>query len=219
MRFCEKCNVHIRGGETYCPLCGNRLQGQAEEDIFPKTEVPYQQMNKILRMFLFLSVSAVLICLVANRIFDPHIFWSLFVLFGMASFWISLLMVWKKKQNIPKSILWQTALISLLALIWDVGTGWNRWSIDFVLPILCTVAIFVIVALIKLLHLGFHECVIYILLEILIGVVVLVLLCAGVIHFIYPSLICVLCCGISLSALVIFRWDVLKEELQKRLHF
>ncbi len=219
MRYCDQCRVHIRGTQIKCPLCGNRLTGEAEADVFPKAEVPYRQMHKVLRMFLFLSISAVLICLTANRVFAPDIYWSLFVLFGMASFWASLLMVWKKKQNIPKNILWQTAIISAIALIWDVGTGWNGWSIDFVLPILCIVAIAVIVALIKLLHLGLHECVIYILMEILMGVVVLVLLCVGAVHFIYPSLICVLCCGISLSALIIFRWDVFIEELQKRLHF
>ena len=55
--------------------------------------------------------------------------------------------------------------------------------------------------------------------EIVYGLVVWILLLTHVIQFILPALVCVVCCGAALAALVIFRWELFHEEMQKRLHF
>ena len=82
-----------------------------------------------------------------------------------------------------------------------------------------TVSIGMMVVMARFLHLQLREYVIYMLMEIVYGLVVWILLLTHVIQFILPALVCVVCCGAALAALVIFRWELFHEEMQKRLHF
>ena len=100
MRICDACHVHVRGSMDRCPLCGTKLRGEKEENVFPRLQMYDHMYRKIMRIFLFLSVIAVIVCLAANRVFVPDLFWSMFVLAGVVSFWISLYAAWKKKRNI-----------------------------------------------------------------------------------------------------------------------
>ena len=72
-------------------------------------------------------------------------------------------------------------VISILAVAWDMGTGWHGWSVDFILPILCTVSIGMMVVMARFLHLQLREYVIYMLMEIVYGLVVGILLLTHVI--------------------------------------
>ena len=160
MRICDACHVHVRGSMERCPLCGAKLRGEKEENVFPRLQMYDHMYRKIMRIFLFLSVIAVIVCLAANRVFVPDLFWSMFVLAGVVSFWISLYAAWKKKRNIPKGILWEMTVISILAVAWDMGTGWHGWSVDFILPILCTVSIGMMVVMARFLRLQLR-CLLY----------------------------------------------------------
>ena len=46
--------------------------------------------------------------------------------------WLSLALAVRKRKNIPKGMLYQVALLSIICMIWDFATGWNGWSIDYV---------------------------------------------------------------------------------------
>nr|WP_308758913.1 DUF6320 domain-containing protein [uncultured Anaerotignum sp.] len=137
MRICDACHVHVRGSMDRCPLCGTKLRGEKEENVFPRLQMYDHMYRKIMRIFLFLSVIAVIVCLAANRVFVPDLFWSMFVLAGVVSFWISLYAAWKKKRNIPKGILWEMTVISILAVAWDMGTGWHGWSLSCLSSVPC----------------------------------------------------------------------------------
>ena len=45
-----------------------------------------------------------------------------------------------KWRNIPKNMIYQVVILSLLAVVWDRFTGWHGWSLDYVIPILCVTA-------------------------------------------------------------------------------
>ena len=68
MRICDACHVHVRGSMDRCPLCGTKLRGEKEENVFPRLQMYDHMYRKIMRIFLFLSVIAVIVCLAANRI-------------------------------------------------------------------------------------------------------------------------------------------------------
>lgn len=77
MRICDACHVHVRGSMDRCPLCGTKLRGEKEENVFPRLQMYDHMYRKIMRIFLFLSVIAVIVCLAANRVFVPDLFWSM----------------------------------------------------------------------------------------------------------------------------------------------
>lgn len=218
MQICDKCHVTIRGDWDVCPLCGSRIQGEKEPSVFPDVSSSVGKYRMLLRWTVFISVAAGILSIAFNSIFRAGGIWSLFVLAGLASVWVSLFMAMKKLQNMQKNIVWQTVVLSILAVLWDVATGWHNWSLDFVLPILCTTAIGMMFLFAKIMQQTLREYLVYMLILLFMGGVVLVLLLLGLIHVLYPALICVTGCGLLLAALIIFKGDLLKGELYKRLH-
>ena len=54
----------------------------------------------------------------------------------MACLHVTLLVGIRKWRNLPKSVMYEALLGAGLSILWDVGTGWHGWSLNFVLPIL-----------------------------------------------------------------------------------
>lgn len=219
MQYCEHCKVHIRSNRKYCPLCQNTLSGTGseQEEIFPVIPVTYQN-NLILRIMIFISVSIVVISIAINTMFPVNVNWSMFIIAGILCMWISLAMVIRKRYNIPKSIMWQVAVISILAVIWDMGIGWRGWSLDYVIPIACVVTMIVMYVTAKIMRLGVRDFIIYLLLDGLFGIIPVLFLVFNALNVMYPSIICVTVSILSLSAIILFEGENIKEELDKRMH-
>lgn len=219
MQFCEHCNVHIRGNRKYCPLCQNSLSGTGseQEETFPVIPVTYQY-NLILRVMLFISICAVVVSIAINEMFPVDVNWPMFIIAGLLCMWLSVAIVIRKRHNIPKTILWQVAFISVLAVIWDWRIGWRGWSIDFVIPAACVIAMIVMAITAKIMKLGVRNLMIYFLLDGLFGIVPIIFILFHLLKVIYPSIICVTVSVISLSAVALFEGENIKEELDKRMH-
>ncbi len=219
MQYCEHCKVYIRGNRKKCPLCQNSLMkaGNDEEEVFPELPVTYQN-HIIFRMLIFLSISIIVISFAINAMFPTKVNWSMIVISGILCMWLSLGVVIKKRNNIPKSIVWQVAIISILAVIWDWRTGWKGWSIDFVIPIACVVAMIVMYVTAKIMHLSVRNFIIYLLMDGIFGIIPIAFILFDILKYRYPSIICATLSIISLSAIIIFEGENIKEELNRRMH-
>ncbi len=219
MQYCEHCKVHVRGKRKYCPLCQNSLSGSGneQEEIFPIIPETYQN-NLILRIMIFLSICVVMVGAAIYAMFPFDVNWLIFIISGIACMWISLAMVIRKRHNIPKSIMWQVAVISILAVIWDWRIGWKGWSLDYVIPIACVVAMIVMAVTAKIMNLGVRNFIIYFLLDGLFGIIPIIFIFFDLLGVRYPSIICVTVSIISLSAVALFEGENIKEELNKRMH-
>lgn len=215
---CEKCNVSVSGTAKRCPLCQGDLQGVPNED---EQVYPIVPLNKSRRLFLsimgFVSVVICVICFTINLSL-PGRWWSLFVFGGILSFWVSFSLVVKNRGNIHKAIVWQVALISSIAVIWDLVTGFHNWSVDFVIPILCTVAMLAMAVIGKVMKLEINDYMIYLVLDAILGVLSLILILCGVVNFILPSAICFASSVISLAALFIFEGRAMVSEIKRKVH-
>lgn len=218
MRTCEKCKISVAGPLKRCPLCQGDLTGNPDrENPFPWLTYS-RHYSTFLRIAAFAGVVAAAICIAVNLSVPSGGWWSMFVVAGLASLWLTLWLVAKKWTNIPKNILWQVAVISLLALVWDWWTGWRGWSIDFVIPILCGCTMVVMSLLGRILRLRIQDYIIYLVLDSILGIVPLVLLLCGAVRIAYPSAICVAVSIISLASLFIFEGTALRNEILRRLH-
>lgn len=219
MLYCQNCGFSLTGKPTRCPFCGGSLDGQPQKtEAFP--EIPKKQNPY--RLFLLLLTAGMLfagaVCLLINLLLPRSGHWSVFVLAGLLSGWIAVFIAVKKRGNLLKAVLWQVCAASLLVLAWDLCTGFRGWSVDFVLPILYTFAMFAISAAAGFLHLKPQDYLLYLVCDILLGMIPLILLVSGAIRVIYPSAICVAAGIIFLVLLVLFKGNSLKEEIMRRLH-
>lgn len=220
MKYCNYCQVHIREDRKECQLCGNVLtdDGRGEyEQVFPNIPPAYEH-HLAIRIMAFISIITVVVNFAIYVMFPTDIKWPVFVVFGLLSMWLSLIMVIIKRHNIPKNIMWQVIIVSLLSVFWDWRTGWRGWSIDFVIPIACIAAMLVMYVTAKIMKLSVRDYIIYSLIDGIFGIIPILFIVFGWINVFYPSIICAGMSIIFVSAIFIFQGENIKLELHKRMH-
>lgn len=220
MQHCEFCKVTVKGNNHVCPLCGGILQEPVdnEGEVFPHIPTIYQEFNIFIRLMILISIAIVVISFAINIIFTRESEWSILVAASVLCMWISLFFIIRKKNNIPKTIIWQVGVIGVLSVLWDYSMGWRAWSIDYVIPSVCVIAMIVMAIAAKILKIGVRELIIYLLVDGIFGFVPIIFIIFGGLNVIYPSVICVTASALSLSALILFEGDNMKTELNKRMH-
>ena len=171
-----------------------------------------------LKMLVFLSAAILVLCATLNYLLPFEGLWSLFVGAGILSFWVSLSSMLRKRHNIPKTILWQVCLISLMALLWDYFTGWRGWSVSYVVPILCISAMVAMAVLGWVLGIGLSDYLVYLLIDGFFGVLPLLSLAMGWADPVLPSVVCAAGSLLFLAGLGAFRSESMARELRRRLH-
>lgn len=221
MQSCDNCKVTLKGNHRVCPLCGSIVlesDEKREEEIFPHTPTIYQEFNIFIRIMVLVSISAVIISFAVNVIFTRNSRWSFLVAAGILCMWISMFIIIRKKNNIPKTIIWQVVLIGVLSVLWDRSMGWRGWSIDYVIPSVCIGAMIVMAIAAKILKIGVRDLIVYLFVDAVFGLIPILFVLFGNLNVLFPSVICVAASAISLAALVLFEGDSIKTELNKRMH-
>lgn len=219
MKYCKHCKVYIRGNKENCPLCANSLQNSDDngDEIFPYIPPMYER-HLVIRIMAFISVASLVISFAVYNIFPTSVNWPMFVVFGLISMWLSLILVIRKRYNITKNIMWQVLIVSLLSVFWDWKTGWRGWSLEYIIPIICVVTMFVMYVVAKAMKLSVLDYIAYLLLDGLFGIVPVLFIVFNWIKILYPSILCVSVSIIFLSAILIFQGENIKLELKKMLH-
>lgn len=220
MKYCENCKTTVRGRRALCPLCQGPLRdaGADTGETFPSIPTVYSQFGLFFRLLILASVAASVISLAVNIMIPTKVFWAAFVVAGIGCMWLSLAFALHKWRNIPKNMIYQVVILSLLAVVWDRFTGWHGWSLDYVIPILCVTAMVSMSAIAKVMRLHFEDYLIYLLLFALFGIIPLVFFFMGLLRVAYPTLICVAMSIIALTALLVFEGRNIHLELKRRLH-
>lgn len=224
MRYCDKCKLEVIGNRTYCPLCQSELRieitenEEEYEEVFPHIPTLYEQHYMFFKILSFLSIVVVVVTGTINFMFRQQGWWSIFVLAGVVCLWAALYIAFQKRKNIPKNLLYQVVVVSLISIFWDYFTGWKGWSVDFVIPITCLSVMLAMVFISKIMHIDVEDFMIYTMIGGLFGIIPIIFLLLEVIKIRFPSLICVAASIIFLSAIFIFQGNKMLSELKKRLH-
>lgn len=220
MKRCEKCKVQVAGERKNCPLCQGPLSGESDgsREVFPKIPTIYKQYSLFFRILILVSIIAAVISVTINFMIPESGWWSVFVVAGIGCMWLSLAFSVRKRRNIPKNMLYQVVILSLVSALWDWLTGWHGWSVDYVVPIVCVAAMIAMAIVAQVMHLDISDLMIYFCIGALFGIVPLVFYFTGSLTVIYPSLICVAGSIISLAALMVFQGRAMRAELRRRLH-
>jgi hypothetical protein len=217
MKYCEYCKVYTREDRENCPLCENKLENinEEHEQIFPKIPSIYKR-NLALKIMGFISIALIVLSFAIYFLFPANINWPILVLFGLLSVWLDLFFLIRKKTHLPKKIVWQVFIITVICIFWDVYTGFNGWSIEFVFPIICILAMLVMYILALVLKLSINDYITYILIDTFFGIIPIIFIALDLVEIIFPSIISVTVSIISLAAIFIFEGKNIIYELKKR---
>ena len=92
------------------------------------------------------------------------------------------------RRNVPKSILYQVVVSCVLTVLWDYSTGWQGWSIDYVIPSACVVAMLVLAITARwCLKLNLGSFIVYFTIAALFAIVPVMFYVRGMLQVVYPS--------------------------------
>lgn len=220
MYTCEKCGVRVIGSPPCCPLCQGPLTGEPgpSGDVYPDVIHAAMPHALLFRLLILAVVTAVAVCGAVLFCLPGASVAALSAMAGVASGALTVGIAVKKLGKPLKAVFWQLCLLSLLCVAWDFGTGFRGWSLDYVLPALYTCTMLAVGLVTKLLHMRVSDYMLYLVMNILLGLLPLLLLVCGALRVSYPAVICAAVSVVLLTALILFEGPALREELRRRLH-
>lgn len=187
-------------------------------DGFPvSTEAEKLAGRKAYQIFTFLCIAAAVICGMIDYMMTDGLNWFWFAAVGCACAWTIVSVAYTKRRNILKNEMWQLLLVTVLSIIWDHLTGWRGWSLDFIFPFGALAVLISMLVIAKVNRLEQEEYLFYLVQASVAGCIPALLVWLGLIHIVYPS---VVCAGISilvLAALFIFQKKDTLAEFRKKL--
>lgn len=190
----------------------------AEPD-FPEDARPNYEGKKVLQIFTFCCIAAIVISMMTDIIISPGVHWSVFVAAGCVTMWLTMAVSYVKRFNLLKNAAWQLLIMSGICVLWDLGTGWRGWSVNIGIPDICLLIQVVMLIISRIRSLSPREYMIYYVMAAVYSMILpLILLVTGVIHYRTPSVICIGCSFLLLIGLILFKRKEFKEEMHKKFH-
>lgn len=190
----------------------------AEPD-FPEDARPNYEGKKVLQIFTFCCIAAIVISMMTDIIISPGVHWSVFVAAGCVTMWLTMAVGYVKRFNLLKNAAWQLLIMSGICVLWDLGTGWRGWSVNIGIPDICLLIQVVMLIISRIRSLSPREYMIYYVMAAVYSMILpLILLVTGVIHYRTPSVICIGCSFLLVIGLILFKRKEFKEEMHKKFH-
>ena len=198
----------LKNEQVSCKIRENDLPGQKEEQ---------KQQMKLFESFTFLCIVLAVVCNLIDYLLDGHIDWAWFVTAGAFCTWLMVSVAYVKRRNLLKNEMWQLVIAAVAGVLWDVFTGWRGWSVDYLLPLASLAVICSMWVITAVQKLEVAEYMIYLLeAGAFGGVIPVILLAAGVVTVLYPSLICICVSFLMLIWLFLFKRKDMVREMQKK---
>lgn len=186
---------------------------------YPDEVRPNYEGKKVLQIFSFCCIAAIVISMMTDIIISPGVHWSVFVAAGCGTMWLMMAVGYVKRFNLLKNATWQLLIMSVIAVLWDIGTGWRGWSVNIGIPYICLIIQAAMLIISRVRSMSPKEYMIYYVMASVYSMLVpAILLLTGMIRHRGPSVICIGCSFLLLIGLLMFKRKELKEEMQKKFH-
>ncbi len=217
MKYCDHCQLSVRTTRQTCPLCQAELTGTGDTAL-PEIKSVYNQFILFFKLLLWGSAVGTIAAVAVNLMLPQSGRWWHYVLLGVLCFWVLLVTGIRRRANIPRGIVEQVFWICIFSVIWDWLTAWHGWSIDFVIPCACMVAIVALGTVGLVLRLPPADYVGCILADAVFGIVPLIFYLTDLSDFVYLSLSSVAVSAIAIVSIFIFYGKQMRTELARRFH-
>ena len=217
MNKCPKCEMILKTNSNVCPLCHNKIDLKQKDSIYPELKT-YSNYNLLIRLSLFITICGIIFSLLINYWVNKEISWSVFVILGILSFWLTFSTGINRKHNFMRILFTEILSIMILSIIWDLLTGFHKWSLMFVLPLLCIAYTITFLIIRIFTRQTRKEYILYTYLNSLIGLIPLYFIIGNKLSVLIPSYISVPISIFALIFLFIFNQRTLEDEIERRLH-
>lgn len=220
MRRCPDCTVQVEGDWIRCPLCGTALVGEPVPGPYPAVPLRFSR-RRVLKVLTLTSLGVIVLSFIAQLLFgtdDDGIGALRSVWLGIVTTWLVVVMAVSKRRNLAKFIVYLVVAAGGVCVYWDYLSGWDGWSLTFVVPIVCAASIVGLLITARVVRMELGDYVVYSGLTVLLGLTPIVFLALGWVGTVIPSAICG---GLSLVVVVLLltvRGGAVRHELATRLH-
>ena len=140
------------------------------------------------------------------------------VVFGIASMWLVVMIIIRKRRNIAKGIVYLIVWLSLISVYWDYLNGWQGWSTTYFVPIICSSALIAMFIAVRVVKLEAGDYLPYLIVAALLGLIPALFLALKLVEQAIPSAVSLGLSSVMLILILAFRRKVVMRELEKRFH-
>lgn len=229
MKRCNNCRVLLQEEQESCPLCcQNSFEEVAGVDFGAPSVYPAYNYKKLMRrtqtlpkLLLFISIAVCALTLFINvttwERYDK--LWSLFVIVPVAYLWLLIGNTILSKMRGGGKIILQTIGLSCVVVLMDLNTGFQRWSVNIVIPMLVVTAIVLVMVIVFSRRLLWNDYIGYAITLMPLGFIPILLYVFGVSTSFWASASCALCALLSIIAMGIIAPKRFRTEVARRFHF
>lgn len=218
MNKCEKCGVNLYVSNHVCPLCHNTIDLTLENSIYPKVTSRYCKTKTIMKIANFIALIGMLFSILINYLVSKELSWSIFVVLGITTFMVTFKTGINTKHHFMKTLFAEIVAIIILAFLWDKSTGFHKWSITYVLPLICISYTITFLIIRIFTHKITKEHVLYTYLNSLIGLLPLYFILKRKIVTVWPSYTSIFTSIFAIIFLFFFNKKMLENEIERRFH-
>lgn len=189
------------------------------EPDYPEEAEPNYKGMKIFKTFSFCCMAFIVLGIMGNVIFTPERYWVIYEAAGIFTMWVAFATGYLKRYNLMKNAMWQMLIMTAGCILWDRFTGWHRWSVNYMVPLVCVAVLAAMMVIAKIQSHSPREYMIYYVMATAFSIVLpFVLLLTGIATFRIPSVLCVGVSALFLLSLIVFKGREFREEMHKKLH-
>ena len=220
---CKNCHVNIADGLEKGPLWRKFVGKSAARLLgYPSyKEIEDKVSRHILRkLLLFLSIVGGVVSVFINifTFSEQPMLWSLIVVVAWFALWLSVVVLSSKQINAAGKAIDMYGIISVLMVVVDSCTGFNKWSTTYVIPFL-SIGLTLLITIITITKKSrFIEYFGYLLTTFFVSLTPLILIIFPLSNTIWTSLVSIVYSLLTTVGLIIFSDKDFKAEIKKRFH-
>ena len=221
MKYCKQCEVSCLDIGNRCPLCDTPFEQEAQspqEARYPDLDLSPKSYNIVKRIFYFVTILIVILSFGLDFWVDDEITWSLISLAVVLYSWTVVYHAIRNNIHIASKIFVQALSGSLFIFFMDRQTGFDGWSVNYIIPqilILANVSIFILMMINRMV---LREFLFYQLAMTIIGFIPIFLIIGDVVTRPMASIVSIAISAVILLGTVIFGDKTVKSELIRRFH-
>lgn len=185
--------------------------------LYPKI-VSVNKSRKITTVFVICSIVVSIILLIINYVCNSKLNWSIVAIASIVYIWFSTIYALDKSVNLAGYTLYQMISDSILIFIIDYVFGFRKWSLSIGIPIVIMISNITMVIITIIKNKKYVKYAFYEMLIILFSIIYDVIISMASTHSPILNIITLWICITNLSFVLIFNYDILKLELEKKFH-
>lgn len=232
MKHCKSCHVDIETNRMTCPLCLDNLEEVVSSkphitEYYQGYEEKPKKLHLLRKIFLFLSLVTIGICVTVNILTYNESLWSLIVIGSILYLWVLIKGTIMSRRNIALRLWIQAIALGILLYFIQLQNNQVQWVVPYAIPFIMIATMMAITLLIFIKTMRYRDYMMYLILVATIGCIPIILTWIKKTRFLFivqdrfvtwPSICCFGYAIITILGMFIFGDRATKDEFKKRFH-